>query len=556
MGDTDPKMGDGDSMVASKFSDLVTAASQTKRQEEGGGEKVKGTPKTKTKKKPEKKDNPEIQEFETKIIEAEAKWLCDLCDYTGTSNKSVKQHWTKKHRREVEEDEAKKRGEKMEPENEEKRQKEDDESDDEEFDEEDLCEGFDEDGNRIEKVEGDEQKKDESVMDAETNSSQEDEKDVQILKEDLATKTAEVESLKDAMIVRQDILNLAQGKIASLEIEKEELEKEVKKYKRIVKVFKEEEKGGKKNESKTDESKCKKELKEANIKIENLMKTVREETNQRAYLETQVKIQHEINMNIKDIMVMQGKGVTGQGMRNESRNSGRRSPGRGSPSRIDSRGEQLCRNHSKPGGCKRKDCVFFHPSGRSKSPPQPSRNDKPDCSYWLAGHCRKTEDKCYGKHEPSKCGTKAQKETNELLNPDFVNTLVRAVSQGLAGVQQQQTAQDPALGKQPEPQPQQQMMPMVQQVHHHPSLGQHGIVGQPPMVPMMMSGKQHVAQDPALGKQPQAQQQMLPMMQQAPHLPSLGQHGVIGQPQMMPMMMMPGNPHLFYPTMQGGQQRQ
>ena len=119
---------------------------------------------------------------------------------------------------------------------------------------------------------------------------------------------------------------------------------------------------------------------------------------------------------------------------NESRSSGRRSPGRGSPSRRDSRGEQLSRNHSKPGGCKRKDCVFFHPSGRSKYPPQSSRNDKSDFSYRLAGHRRKNEDKCYGKHEPRKCGTKAQKETSELLNQDFVNTLVRAVSQGLAGV--------------------------------------------------------------------------------------------------------------------------
>ena len=74
------------------------------------------------------------------------KWMCDMCQYLGPSSQAVKSHWTKKHRRAVQEEEAKTRGEILEPENDEKRTKEDDESDDE-FDDDELYEEFDEDRN-------------------------------------------------------------------------------------------------------------------------------------------------------------------------------------------------------------------------------------------------------------------------------------------------------------------------------------------------------------------------------------------------------------------------
>ena len=110
---------------------------------EGNVKKTKGDVK-----KIAKKNDKDNHEFEVKMVGDVVKWLCDLCGYMGPSSQSVKSHWTKKHRRGVEEEEAKKRGELLEPENDEKRPREDDESEDE-YSDDDLFEGFDEDGNRI-----------------------------------------------------------------------------------------------------------------------------------------------------------------------------------------------------------------------------------------------------------------------------------------------------------------------------------------------------------------------------------------------------------------------
>ena len=100
---------------------------------------------------------------------------------------------------------------------------------------------------------------------------------------------------------------------------------------------------------------------------------------------------------------------------------------------------------------KGKTVLFFHPSGRSRSPAQPTRDNKPDCSFWMAGHCKKSEDKCFGKHEPNKCGSQDKRKPtvkmSDMSNVDFADTLAKAVSQGMAGVQQQ-TAQAPSIGQQ------------------------------------------------------------------------------------------------------------
>ena len=177
------------------------------------------------------------------------------------------------------------------------------------------------------------------------------------------------------------------------------------------------------------------------------MVKIREETNERASLEVKLKVQIELNEKMSDIIVRQGQLSSQEaGRRKESR-----SPGRSSPVRRDSRSEILCRNHAESGECKRKNCAFFHPSGRSRSPAQPSGYNKPDCSFWMAGHCKKPEDKCFGKHEPIKCGSQAKRKPtvkmSYMSNMDFADTLAKAVSQGMAGVQQQ-TAQAPAIGQQ------------------------------------------------------------------------------------------------------------
>ena len=65
------------------------------------------------------------------------------------------------------------------------------------------------------------------------------EEDVNLMKQELETKKAEVESLKEAMTVRMDLLTLAEGKVASLEIEKVELERELRKGKKIITTLRE-----------------------------------------------------------------------------------------------------------------------------------------------------------------------------------------------------------------------------------------------------------------------------------------------------------------------------
>ena len=62
-----------------------------------------------------------------------------------------------------------------------------------------------------------------------------------------------------------------------------------------------------KGETKAEESKLKKKLKEANTKLENAMKRIRDETNLRASLETQLKMQNDVNARMSEIMMMQNR---------------------------------------------------------------------------------------------------------------------------------------------------------------------------------------------------------------------------------------------------------
>ena len=51
------------------------------------------------------KDKSELQKFEVKMIGGEAKVLCDKCDFVANNMRTVRTNWSKKHRREVQEDE-------------------------------------------------------------------------------------------------------------------------------------------------------------------------------------------------------------------------------------------------------------------------------------------------------------------------------------------------------------------------------------------------------------------------------------------------------------------
>ena len=153
---------------------------------EGNVKKTKGDVKKIAKKND--KDNPEI---EVKMVGDVVKLLCGLCGYMGPSSQSVKSHGTKKQRRGVGEEEAKKRGELLKPQNDEKRPREDKESEDE-YNDEDMFEGFDEDGNRIETVDNEEKVESADVEMEIDKKLPITEETVNILKQELETKKAKV----------------------------------------------------------------------------------------------------------------------------------------------------------------------------------------------------------------------------------------------------------------------------------------------------------------------------------------------------------------------------
>ena len=82
----------------------ATKTAETKAEEESSF--AKAAPKVKA----NTKDKAEMQNFERKMVGDVAKFLCDKCDYTAITNRAVKMHWGKKHRREVQEEEEVKTG--------------------------------------------------------------------------------------------------------------------------------------------------------------------------------------------------------------------------------------------------------------------------------------------------------------------------------------------------------------------------------------------------------------------------------------------------------------
>ena len=140
---------------------------------------------------------------------------------------------------------------------------------------------------------------------------------------------------------------------------------------------------------------------------------------------------------------------------------------------VENREKQLCRDSMKPEGCRwGKRCMFFHPPG--STPTSAQSGEKPDCSFWLAGYCKYSEHKCRGKHEASKCGSKPRKSNQhkpaETNGPDFVQTLARAMNQGLAGAQSQPPSTGQQMFSMPQQMMQQQMFPQMMMMPANPAM--------------------------------------------------------------------------------------
>ena len=370
------------------------------------------------------KDKTELQQFEYKMIGDQAKFLCDRCEYNANTNRSVKLHWSKKHRREAQEEaDALAKGKTL------KKESKKSKPNDKEYN---IMDKFGENGRPLEEtinetIDETINENDEEIMDTnnkiDVTSTPKSKSPVKLdYQDELNVKIAEVESLKEGIKQKQEMLNLANGKLASLEEADIEKTIELDKAKRIMEYYEEKLEEHKKNK-KGDEPKLRKEvgeknkiIKELQNKLNDAMKNVRDETNLRAKAEADVVMKDNSLQLLKEIIDRRDISNQYGGTRCPtsprdiaSQQAGTRRP----TSPLDTASHQagtrrttsprnwareqsseLCRDFQRQGFCYRGEgCRFFHPPGRNKPSSQPDSSLKPDCAHWLAGNCRYREEK-------------------------------------------------------------------------------------------------------------------------------------------------------------------
>ena len=352
----------------------------------------------------------------------------------------------------------------------------------------------------------------------------------------------ELNKFKESIKTKDDIINWNLGRVNELEgslmAKNRETEKQMKVLNNMNAQIKARQETADVKKHKKEISAKNKEIKDMNNRLAEALKSTRDEKSMRAKAEADLLTIRTVNESMKAVMLVQqqqwsanqGAEVhhpTSQHINRTVQQAGTRTEDVRGPGRK----QTLCRDLGKPGGCRYKErCQFFHPPGSNETFSQPSQWGKPDCSYWMDGHCKMPEERCKGKHDPTKFKTKPRVE--KLVGPivnhqDFVQTLVGALSQAMTGVQQQVPA---SMARSPQPargqkQPGDPAFTLQQQgqCSGAPVLGQ-----QQPGVPAFRQQQQMNA---ALGQQ----------------FPQMGQ-------QMIQQTMMPTLPGMFYPTQQQQQQ--
>ena len=95
---------DNNKVFQKRFNDEVKKREEAAKLAKAKADDIASFVKVAEKVKSNVKDKAEMQKLEKRMIGDEAKYMCDKCDYTGRSNRSVKMHWGKKHRREAQEE--------------------------------------------------------------------------------------------------------------------------------------------------------------------------------------------------------------------------------------------------------------------------------------------------------------------------------------------------------------------------------------------------------------------------------------------------------------------
>ena len=265
-------------------------------------------------------------------------------------------------------------------------------------------------------------------------------------------------------------------------------------------------------------------------------KKFRDETNLRAKAEAELKVKESMIETLREVLALQKSSIQQAGVARPA--SPRFHGGQGQD-----QGPEVCRDFSRQGHCFRgSSCKYFHPPGRHQSSTQPDISQRPDCRYWLEGYCRKAENLCWGKHNPSLCGTQQkqppQMNGNSFQNQNFVESLAKAVSQSLVGAQQAATA--PSRG-----QPHVGLQPAQQQHMMNNQIQQN----------MMMNQQEQIQQAESAPSRGQTQVGLQPTQQQQILNNHMQQNTMMNQQQqnMVPMMMIPSSQSLYFPAQQGRQ---
>ena len=222
-----------------------------------------------------------------------------------------------------------------------------------------------------------------------------------------------IKSLELQMETKNDLLNLANVKAESLEIEIvnkntriNTLAAAYKNMKVEMNKMKEENGGGtnrdiaKKLKKATDDLKVKSKLLEESEKAkEELNIKVGKEMSLRAKAEGDTEMLQNC---VKALQSVVDKQNTKENNKDKSKDR--------------------CTFLDKPGGCKKgSKCNFWHPEG------DVPRAGRPDCSFWMNGFCKYEAAECSKEHDPFKKGTKTRNKKDE--GASFAESLVQALGQ-------------------------------------------------------------------------------------------------------------------------------
>ena len=398
-------------------------------------------------------------DFRTETKDGRQVFTCNICEYESEHAKAVKSHISKKHREKATAD----------GDNELKKMKDDHEKS---FSMDRLNKWLVDE--EVERNDQDMKENDDVPKNAKVNinemSLEMAKETVYHLEEENNELKAKIESLGKDVETKNELADMQQGKINSLEMEKinKEAEVDAKTIKfekafvlmerKIDNLTQTKENASVQNELKNNLKNKTKSLEAAELRIAELVKDLGVESNSRSKSEADVVRLESMVERLEKMLEYERKKESAPTARAGNRHEGWQQQAMGPEGwrrqdegwQQQARGpegwrrqnegweensvpgsmREVCRDLERPGGCRDgQPCKFYHPQGRGVEAEVKTN----DCVFWMEGSCKFSNEHCKGKHDPAKYKTKVKEPKQN--QADFVQTLVKAaVSQALAGV--------------------------------------------------------------------------------------------------------------------------